>query len=164
MVNNIGKLYLWFISRQRKAGTEQLKTGEGTNIKIYIKVQFFPFISNEENKNHKNYAPPPLSHPAINLAMTLDPLIFDTRYSPPLPPPPAAQLVQHFLYILYANSAYCCTVATLLCQTPHSPSSLGAGLLWLVGTRARKSDIGIKQVRCTIHCSDLKVLKHGRGL
>ena len=84
------------------------------------------------------------SHPAINLAMVLNPLIFDTRYIPRLPPYCIVQLV-HTSVAPYFPVLI--SVATL----PPIPSpSLGAGLLWLVGTRARKSDIGRKQVHSCV--------------
>ena len=69
------------------------------------------------------------------------------RYSIYPPPPPLLHST--------VGTYLCCSILPCPDQcchfTPHSLSpSLGAGLLWLVGTRARKSDIGRKQVHSCV--------------
>ena len=63
------------------------------------------------------------------------------------PPPPPYCIVQ----LVHTSVAPYFPVLISVATLPPIPSpSLGAGLLWLVGTRARKSDIGRKQVHSCV--------------
>ena len=69
------------------------------------------------------------------------------RYSIYPPPPP----LLHSTVLVHTSVAPYFPVLISVATLPPIPSpSLGAGLLWLVGTRARKSDIGRKQVHSCV--------------
>ena len=75
--------------------------------------------------------------------MAPDPLIFDTRYSPL----PHNWYFTFYMYLLRQFCSSPCSAQLPLYSVIPFPS-LGAGLLWRVATRARKSDIGMKQAGC----------------